>query len=117
MIQHASEETCRKNRAFICIWISHRNQSLSFSLCRRLPTDNVSGQLQFKVDVMSTNQDGEITHTCTQTRRIDFSEVLTELDCDVRGQISGATSLLRSSITNTSTVMDSVTAEVMLTCE
>ncbi|XP_062861504.1 E3 ubiquitin-protein ligase HECW2 [Trichomycterus rosablanca] len=33
------------------------NQSLSFSLCRRLPTDNVSGQLQFKVDITSTNQD------------------------------------------------------------
>ncbi|XP_060793266.1 E3 ubiquitin-protein ligase HECW2 [Neoarius graeffei] len=33
------------------------NQSLSFSLCRRLPADNVSGQLQFKVDITSTNQD------------------------------------------------------------
>ncbi|KAK2850408.1 hypothetical protein Q7C36_009191 [Tachysurus vachellii] len=33
------------------------NQSLSFSLCRRLPTDNVSGQMQFKVDITSTNQD------------------------------------------------------------
>ncbi|XP_072542596.1 E3 ubiquitin-protein ligase HECW2 isoform X2 [Salminus brasiliensis] len=33
------------------------NQSLSFSLCRRLPTDHVSGQLQFKVDVTSTNQE------------------------------------------------------------
>ncbi|KAI5107499.1 E3 ubiquitin-protein ligase HECW2-like isoform X1 [Silurus meridionalis] len=33
------------------------NQSSSFSLCRRLPTDNVSGQLQFKVDITSTNQD------------------------------------------------------------
>ncbi|KAK3543333.1 hypothetical protein QTP70_018059, partial [Hemibagrus guttatus] len=33
------------------------NQSLSFSLCRRLPTDNVSGQLQFRVDITSTNQD------------------------------------------------------------
>ncbi|XP_066542739.1 E3 ubiquitin-protein ligase HECW2 [Hoplias malabaricus] len=33
------------------------NQSLNFSLCRRLPTDHVSGQLQFKVDVTSTNQD------------------------------------------------------------
>ncbi|XP_022519147.1 E3 ubiquitin-protein ligase HECW2 isoform X2 [Astyanax mexicanus] len=33
------------------------NQSLSFSLCRRLPTDHVSGQLQFKVDFTPTNQD------------------------------------------------------------
>ncbi|KAL7881409.1 hypothetical protein AOLI_G00082570 [Acnodon oligacanthus] len=33
------------------------NQSLTFSLCRRLPTDHVSGQLQFKVDVTATNQD------------------------------------------------------------
>uniref|UniRef100_A0A8C1HGL2 HECT-type E3 ubiquitin transferase n=1 Tax=Cyprinus carpio carpio TaxID=630221 RepID=A0A8C1HGL2_CYPCA len=29
------------------------NQSLSFSLCRRLPTDHVSGQMHFKVDVTS----------------------------------------------------------------
>ncbi|XP_051998518.1 E3 ubiquitin-protein ligase HECW2-like [Xyrauchen texanus] len=33
------------------------NQSLSFSLCRRLPTDNVSGQMHFKVDVTSMGQD------------------------------------------------------------
>uniref|UniRef100_A0AAR2L9F3 HECT-type E3 ubiquitin transferase n=1 Tax=Pygocentrus nattereri TaxID=42514 RepID=A0AAR2L9F3_PYGNA len=36
--------------------------SLTFSLCRRLPTDHVSGQLQFKVDVTATNQDGETIH-------------------------------------------------------
>ncbi|XP_026862645.2 E3 ubiquitin-protein ligase HECW2, partial [Electrophorus electricus] len=36
---------------------SSGNQLLNFSLCRRLPTDNVSGQLQFKVDITSTNQD------------------------------------------------------------
>ncbi|TRY94183.1 hypothetical protein DNTS_028357, partial [Danionella cerebrum] len=29
------------------------NQSLSFSLCRRLPTDHVSGQMHFKVDITS----------------------------------------------------------------
>ncbi|XP_052461978.1 E3 ubiquitin-protein ligase HECW2 [Carassius gibelio] len=33
------------------------NQSLSFSLCRRLPTDHVSGQMHFKVDVTSISQD------------------------------------------------------------
>uniref|UniRef100_A0A672JTK5 HECT-type E3 ubiquitin transferase n=1 Tax=Sinocyclocheilus grahami TaxID=75366 RepID=A0A672JTK5_SINGR len=33
------------------------NQSLSFSLCRRLPTDHVSGQMHFKVDVTSMGQD------------------------------------------------------------
>ncbi|KTF84528.1 hypothetical protein cypCar_00031118 [Cyprinus carpio] len=33
------------------------NQSLSFSLCRRLPTDHVSGQMHFKVDVTSIGQD------------------------------------------------------------
>ncbi|XP_051564116.1 E3 ubiquitin-protein ligase HECW2-like isoform X2 [Myxocyprinus asiaticus] len=33
------------------------NQSLSFSLCRRLPTDRVSGQMHFKVDVTLMGQD------------------------------------------------------------
>ncbi|KAA0715784.1 E3 ubiquitin-protein ligase HECW2 [Triplophysa tibetana] len=33
------------------------NQSLSSSLCRRLPTDHVSGQMHFKVDVTSIGQD------------------------------------------------------------
>ncbi|XP_021334623.2 E3 ubiquitin-protein ligase HECW2 isoform X1 [Danio rerio] len=33
------------------------NQSLSFSLCRRLPTDHVSGQMHFKVDVTSMGPD------------------------------------------------------------
>ncbi|XP_052004538.1 E3 ubiquitin-protein ligase HECW2-like [Xyrauchen texanus] len=33
------------------------NQSLSFSLCRRLPTDHVSGQMHFKVDVTSMDHD------------------------------------------------------------
>ncbi|XP_027866187.1 E3 ubiquitin-protein ligase HECW2 isoform X3 [Xiphophorus couchianus] len=30
---------------------------VSYSLCRRLPTDNVSGQLQFRVDITSTGQE------------------------------------------------------------
>ncbi|XP_063070388.1 E3 ubiquitin-protein ligase HECW2 [Engraulis encrasicolus] len=33
-------------------------QPLSFSLCRRLPTDHVSGQIQFKVEVTSTGPEG-----------------------------------------------------------
>uniref|UniRef100_A0A1A7YYF1 HECT-type E3 ubiquitin transferase n=1 Tax=Iconisemion striatum TaxID=60296 RepID=A0A1A7YYF1_9TELE len=33
------------------------NQSVSYSLCRRLPTDNVSGQLQFRVDITSTGHE------------------------------------------------------------
>uniref|UniRef100_A0A671K645 HECT-type E3 ubiquitin transferase n=1 Tax=Sinocyclocheilus anshuiensis TaxID=1608454 RepID=A0A671K645_9TELE len=33
------------------------NQSLSFPLCRRLPTDHVSGQMHFKVDVTSIGQE------------------------------------------------------------
>ncbi|XP_048049945.1 E3 ubiquitin-protein ligase HECW2 [Megalobrama amblycephala] len=33
------------------------NQSLSFPLCRRLPTDHVSGQMHFKVDITSMSQD------------------------------------------------------------
>uniref|UniRef100_I3KJ53 HECT-type E3 ubiquitin transferase n=1 Tax=Oreochromis niloticus TaxID=8128 RepID=I3KJ53_ORENI len=33
-------------------------QPISFSLCRRLPTEHVSGQLQFKVELTSTGPDG-----------------------------------------------------------
>uniref|UniRef100_A0A3P8RWP9 HECT-type E3 ubiquitin transferase n=1 Tax=Amphiprion percula TaxID=161767 RepID=A0A3P8RWP9_AMPPE len=33
-------------------------QPVSFSLCRRLPTEHVSGQLQFKVELTSTGPDG-----------------------------------------------------------
>uniref|UniRef100_A0A6Q2YRZ2 HECT-type E3 ubiquitin transferase n=1 Tax=Esox lucius TaxID=8010 RepID=A0A6Q2YRZ2_ESOLU len=33
-------------------------QPLSFSLCRRLPTEHVSGQMQFKVELTSTGPDG-----------------------------------------------------------
>uniref|UniRef100_A0AAQ5X339 HECT-type E3 ubiquitin transferase n=1 Tax=Amphiprion ocellaris TaxID=80972 RepID=A0AAQ5X339_AMPOC len=34
-------------------------QPVSFSLCRRLPTEHVSGQLQFKVELTSTGPDGK----------------------------------------------------------
>uniref|UniRef100_A0A4W5LKF3 HECT-type E3 ubiquitin transferase n=1 Tax=Hucho hucho TaxID=62062 RepID=A0A4W5LKF3_9TELE len=34
-------------------------QPLSFSLCRRLPTEHVSGQMQFRVELTSTGPDGE----------------------------------------------------------
>lgn len=82
-----------------------------------MPTDNVSGQLQFKVDITSTNQDGKITHTYTytQTERFDFTEVLTKLDSAVWVQISTATLPLRSHIKNSCIVMVSVTAEAILT--
>ncbi|KAM3862489.1 E3 ubiquitin-protein ligase HECW2 [Diretmus argenteus] len=33
-------------------------QPVSFSLCRRLPTEHVSGQLQFRVELTSTGPDG-----------------------------------------------------------
>ncbi|XP_059183992.1 E3 ubiquitin-protein ligase HECW2 [Centropristis striata] len=33
------------------------DQPISYSLCRRLPTDHVSGQLQFKVDITSTGNE------------------------------------------------------------
>uniref|UniRef100_A0A3Q1I3G3 HECT-type E3 ubiquitin transferase n=1 Tax=Anabas testudineus TaxID=64144 RepID=A0A3Q1I3G3_ANATE len=33
-------------------------QPVNFSLCRRLPTEHVSGQLQFKVELTSTGPDG-----------------------------------------------------------
>uniref|UniRef100_A0A8C1JYD7 HECT-type E3 ubiquitin transferase n=1 Tax=Cyprinus carpio TaxID=7962 RepID=A0A8C1JYD7_CYPCA len=51
------------------------NQSLSFSLCRRLPTDHVSGQMHFKVDVTSMGQDGKITCTFTLTKLFIFNGV------------------------------------------
>uniref|UniRef100_A0AAQ6ALI5 HECT-type E3 ubiquitin transferase n=1 Tax=Amphiprion ocellaris TaxID=80972 RepID=A0AAQ6ALI5_AMPOC len=34
------------------------DQPVSYSLCRRLPTDHVSGQLLFRVDITSTGQEG-----------------------------------------------------------
>uniref|UniRef100_A0A7N8YMR8 HECT-type E3 ubiquitin transferase n=1 Tax=Mastacembelus armatus TaxID=205130 RepID=A0A7N8YMR8_9TELE len=34
-------------------------QPVSFSLCRRLPTEHVSGQLQFKVELTTTGPDGK----------------------------------------------------------
>uniref|UniRef100_A0A672YMF7 HECT-type E3 ubiquitin transferase n=1 Tax=Sphaeramia orbicularis TaxID=375764 RepID=A0A672YMF7_9TELE len=34
------------------------DQPVSYSLCRRLPTDHVSGQLQFRVDITSTGHEG-----------------------------------------------------------
>uniref|UniRef100_A0A8C1UF83 HECT-type E3 ubiquitin transferase n=1 Tax=Cyprinus carpio TaxID=7962 RepID=A0A8C1UF83_CYPCA len=49
------------------------NQSLSFSLCRRLPTDHVSGQMHFKVDVTSIGQDGKITYTFTLPKLFIFN--------------------------------------------
>ncbi|XP_041834256.1 E3 ubiquitin-protein ligase HECW2 isoform X2 [Melanotaenia boesemani] len=33
------------------------NHLVSYNLCRRLPTDHVSGQLQFRVDITSTGQE------------------------------------------------------------
>ncbi|XP_014828696.1 PREDICTED: E3 ubiquitin-protein ligase HECW2-like isoform X4 [Poecilia mexicana] len=33
------------------------SHQVSYNLCRRLPTDNVSGQLQFRVDITSTGQE------------------------------------------------------------
>lgn len=39
----------------VCLF---RDQPISYSLCRRLPTDHVSGQLLFRVDITSTGQEG-----------------------------------------------------------
>ncbi|XP_030010560.1 E3 ubiquitin-protein ligase HECW2 isoform X2 [Sphaeramia orbicularis] len=36
---------------------SAEDQPVSYSLCRRLPTDHVSGQLQFRVDITSTGHE------------------------------------------------------------
>lgn len=38
------------------------DQPTSYSLCRRLPTDHVSGQLLFRVDITSTGQEGVYVH-------------------------------------------------------
>lgn len=35
-------------------------QPVSFSLCRRLPTEHVSGQMQFRVELTSTGPDGKL---------------------------------------------------------
>uniref|UniRef100_A0A8C5DUY9 HECT-type E3 ubiquitin transferase n=1 Tax=Gouania willdenowi TaxID=441366 RepID=A0A8C5DUY9_GOUWI len=39
-------------------------QPVSFSLCRRLPTEHVSGQLQFKVELTSTGPDDVLFACC-----------------------------------------------------
>ncbi len=52
---------------YVCLY-GFRNQSLSLSLCRRLPTDNVSGQMHFKVDLTTMGQDGKFTCTFTLTK-------------------------------------------------
>ncbi len=44
----------------LCVCVCS-DQPLSYSLCRRLPTDHVSGQLLFKVDITSTGQEGVCT--------------------------------------------------------
>uniref|UniRef100_A0AAY4B7Q5 HECT-type E3 ubiquitin transferase n=1 Tax=Denticeps clupeoides TaxID=299321 RepID=A0AAY4B7Q5_9TELE len=41
--------------------LERHTQPLSFSLCRRLPTDHVSGQLQMRVEVTTTGHEGEGT--------------------------------------------------------
>lgn len=43
----------------ICVF---SDQPVSYSLCRRLPTDHVSGQLSFRVDITSTGQEGMYVH-------------------------------------------------------
>ncbi|KAI4886799.1 hypothetical protein NFI96_013294 [Prochilodus magdalenae] len=35
------------------------DQPVSYTLCRRLPTEHVSGQLQFRVDITSTGHEGD----------------------------------------------------------
>uniref|UniRef100_A0A8B9JGW6 HECT-type E3 ubiquitin transferase n=1 Tax=Astyanax mexicanus TaxID=7994 RepID=A0A8B9JGW6_ASTMX len=35
------------------------DQPINYTLCRRLPTDHVSGQLQFRVEITSTGHEGE----------------------------------------------------------
>lgn len=53
---------CRQTGIFYdrctAVWFS-RVQPVSFPLCRRLPTEHVSGHLQFKVELTSTGPDGK----------------------------------------------------------
>lgn len=41
----------------VCVCV-RSDQPVSHSLCRRLPTDHVSGQLSFRVAVTSTGHEG-----------------------------------------------------------
>lgn len=46
-------------KVLICVF---SDQAVGYSLCRRLPTDHVSGQLLFRVDITSTAQEGVYVH-------------------------------------------------------
>lgn len=50
---------------------------MSFSLCRRLPTEHVSGQLQFKVELTSTGPDGKSAPVFVSTSESVSSTTLT----------------------------------------
>lgn len=54
-----------------------RIQPVSFPLCRRLPTEHVSGHLQFKVELTSTGPDGTFFvcsfYQCPLSRHINTS--------------------------------------------
>lgn len=52
---------CHRNRVQLSVLaVSFFSvQPVSFSLCRRLPTEHVSGQLQFRVELTSTGPDGK----------------------------------------------------------
>uniref|UniRef100_A0A6Q2XNG5 HECT-type E3 ubiquitin transferase n=1 Tax=Esox lucius TaxID=8010 RepID=A0A6Q2XNG5_ESOLU len=55
-----------------------------FSLCRRLPTEHVSGQMQFKVELTSTGPDGEShCQECILLNAVKWITVLSFSECCV----------------------------------
>lgn len=53
-----TENTFYMTREHSCFKCVFSDQVISYSLCRRLPTDHVSGQLLFRVDITSIGQEG-----------------------------------------------------------
>lgn len=59
------------------------DQVISYSLCRRLPTDHVSGQLLFRVDITSTGQEGMCISFSPQYQTWTPQKVMRIQDCNI----------------------------------
>uniref|UniRef100_A0A671Z3U2 HECT-type E3 ubiquitin transferase n=1 Tax=Sparus aurata TaxID=8175 RepID=A0A671Z3U2_SPAAU len=57
------------------------DQLVSYGLCRRLPTDHVSGQLLFRVDITSTGQEG--VSSCRTSEDISAFFLILVTSCNV----------------------------------
>ncbi|MBN3321502.1 HECW2 ligase, partial [Atractosteus spatula] len=78
------------------------DQTLSYTLCRRLPTDHVSGQLQFRVEITSTGHEGPtemeiIAKICAASKleliRALVSTIHQNASPDTMGSLLGATAV------------------------